>query len=446
MRKSYRAFSSWFALHRNVLTNASSLLGTTLVSSALGFAYWWLAARSFSLASVGLASAAISAMMLLGTLAVFGFGTLLMGELSRQPDKVASLISTALTVAIVAGTGTGLLFGIAAPYVLPEFQPVGQSPLSILLFGCGTGLTALGLVMDQAVIGLLRGQLQFWRNLVFSGAKLVVLLALGLWIVDRDWWVIYAAWAAGNLVSFVVLVGITTSNGARVTQYQPRWETLRALIGGALRHHGLNLALQTPIFGLPVLVTALLSASTNAYFYVAWMMAGLVFAGPVALTTTLYAANAADTTTLARRLRLTLGLSLMLGLLANAVLAIAAGPVLNLFGSHYAEQATTSLRILAFGVFPFIVKYHYVALRRIYNEVSHASTLVALGAFLELGLAAAGGLAGGLWALCVGWTLAVWIEAFILARPVLKALSGPSKATRPHEQPESRLFNVETKG
>src|SRR5205085_8195664 len=36
--------------------NAGSLIGTTLVTSFLGYAYWWLAARQFSPATLGSAS------------------------------------------------------------------------------------------------------------------------------------------------------------------------------------------------------------------------------------------------------------------------------------------------------------------------------------------------------------------------------------------------------
>ena len=67
-----------------MISNAGSIVGTAAITSLVGFAYWLVAARLFSAPSVGLASALISAMLLLGTVSVFGFGTLLVGELSRK--------------------------------------------------------------------------------------------------------------------------------------------------------------------------------------------------------------------------------------------------------------------------------------------------------------------------------------------------------------------------
>src|SRR5438270_7077568 len=94
----------WLKKNSVILVNAGSLIGTSVVTSALGFTYWWLAARQFPPRVVGLASASISAMTLLGTFGILGLGTLLIGELPRQKGKEASLISTALIV--VGGVGS----------------------------------------------------------------------------------------------------------------------------------------------------------------------------------------------------------------------------------------------------------------------------------------------------------------------------------------------------
>jgi len=96
VRRVKTVFQQLIAKHSILLGNAGSLFGTTVVTSGLGFVFWWVAARVFSPAAVGLSSAAISAMTLLGTGCILGLGTLLVGELPRQPGKAASLISAAL--------------------------------------------------------------------------------------------------------------------------------------------------------------------------------------------------------------------------------------------------------------------------------------------------------------------------------------------------------------
>src|SRR6266853_1606802 len=101
----------------SIIVNAGSLVATTGVNSVLGFVYWWLAAKQFLPEAIGFASAAISAMTLLGTLSVLGLGTLLIGELPRHSGKEGSLISAALILVGGVGVGTGIVFAIVAPFL-----------------------------------------------------------------------------------------------------------------------------------------------------------------------------------------------------------------------------------------------------------------------------------------------------------------------------------------
>jgi O-antigen/teichoic acid export membrane protein len=202
----------------------------------------------------------------------------------------------------------------------------------------------------------------------------------------------------------------------------------------AINHHLLNLSLQVPHLALPVIVTVLLSATVNAYFYMAWMIGGFVFVVPVALTMAVFAVGARAPAVLASKVRFTLKLAFGLGLLANVVLLVCARPLLSLFGPAYADQAEWCLRILALGVFPLIVKDHYVAACRVEGRIGRAAVVAGAGAGLELGAAAAGALAGGLIGLSLAWVGALCVEAALLALPVCRAagwLPRPPSGVRP---------------
>lgn len=415
--------SRWVIANRTILTNAGALVSTTGVTSVLGFVYWWVAARQFPQAAVGLASAAISAMGLLGGVSVLGLGTLLMGELQRQPGKRASLITTALIVSGTAGGVLGLVFALVAPSLSADLQPLGASLWAMLLFALGVSVTAVALVIDQALIGLLRGGSQFWRNALFAAAKLAALWLASIWIANQSGLVIWATWVVGIPISFAFLAIFAVRANIPLRAYQPDWSLLRHLRRAALGHHALNLVLQGPILGLPVLVTVQLSASTNAHFYAAWMIAYLVFMVPVSLTTVLYAVSAAQPEALARQIRHTLQMSGAVGLLANMVVLLGADLLLGVFGPAYAAEAGWTLRILALGVFPLIVRSHYIAIARIHKKVNETARYMAGGALLELAFAALGAAVGGLTGLSIGWVAAVCVEAMFMALPVYRAAS-----------------------
>ncbi len=434
----------WARVNSVMLLNAGSLVGTTAVTSVLGFVYWWLAARQFPPQAVGFASAAISAMTLLGSFAIVGLGTLLLGELPLQRGREASLIGTALMLVAAIGGLLGLAFAIAAPHVSSGFQDLGASIANSALFAIGVSLTAITLVLDDALIGLFRGGVQLWRNALFAGVKLVALLAASIWLSHVVGLTIYATWALGNACSLVALAGyVLMKKGWPGRNYLPRlrpagrsqdavrcrseqehlpqWGLVRKLGLSALKHHLLNVTLQAPALILPVLVTVLLSATVNAWFYVSWNLSSIANIFSAALTMTLYAATSAQPGTLAHKMRLTLSLALAACVLANVVLLFATTQVLDLFGHSYAEQAAWSLRILSLESFPFIIKNHYIAVSRIQGRVAHAARTTIITGLLELAGATLGAFLGGFTGLSAGWFCAMCAESIFMSRTVFKA-------------------------
>jgi O-antigen/teichoic acid export membrane protein len=408
------------AANRELIANASSLIGTTVVTSGLGFVYWWVAARQFPAEVVGFASAAISAMGLLATIGIVGLGTLLIGELPRHSGSRAALVTTALLVAGAASALLGAGFALVAPRVSIEFQPLAGS-LNGLLFVAGVVLTAVTLVLDQALIGLLRGSLQLWRNALFAIVKLLALLPLGLLLADATGLGIYTTWTLGNLLSLLGLAVIVVAARQRIAIERPQWSLLRKLPGAALGHHALNLALQLPGLGLPIVVTGLLSAALNASFYMAWLLLHLVFAIPYTLTTVLYAVGVNDRASFAQKMRLTLTAATAIGVVSNVVLWPSADLIMGLFGPSYAAEAAWTLRIMGLGVFPLIIKDHYVAVQRIHERIPATAALITIGSVLELGLAALGTQFNGLYGLSIGFVIALYLQGLYMARTVYRS-------------------------
>ena len=411
--------------------NAGSLMAAIVVNSGLGFVFWWLAARTFSPSEVGFAAAAVSAMTLLGTLGVLGLGTLLIGELPRRAEGRGSLITTALSAAGVAGAVLGIAFALLAGVIAPDLAPLGESLGITILFALGASLTAATLVLDQALIGLLRGGLQFLRNALFSLAKLGA-LAIAVGWSGATAMTIYGAWVVGAAIAVaVVLIWLAATAGGPLRTLLPHKGQLRGLGRPAVAHHALNVALQATGQLMPLVVTAILSATANAYFYTAAMVAYLAYIGPVSLATVFYAVGSADAASLVHRLRVTLGLSLVVAVVANATLLLVASPILGLFGESYARAAAVPLQLLGLQAFTFIVREHYVATRRVEGRPASAAPLVLAGSGLKLVLAAVGASAFGLTGLAVGVLIAAGIEALVMGPTVYRVATGRQVVRQP---------------
>lgn len=408
---------------RAIVLNAASLIGTTGVTSALGAAFWFVAARQFSRDDLGTASAAISALTLLGSLSTLGFSTMLIGELRNRSHDARSVVTASLAFTAAVGAVAGLAFALLAPQVSTELAVLSASLGGAAFFAAGVAASAAGEVLDGAVIGILSGRLQLWRNTIFAVAKLALLVLAIAVITDPGVLDIYAVWVLGIVVSLALIAGLRVLSTRDSGSYLPRRGVLKGLPRLALAHQAFNVAYKIPSFVLPLIVVSLISASANASFYVSFMIAGFLYMVPNALTTVLFAVGASDPRALADRIRMTLRLSTIAAAAGSLVLFVAAEPILSIFGDGYTSDAWV-LRLLALATFPLTVKTHYLAITRIYRRMRSSMALVWVGTMAELAFAVVGAKVDGVDGVALLWLAAVVLEAIVMAPTVVRAARG----------------------
>ncbi len=288
------------------------------------------------------------------------------------------------------------------------------------------------------------GGVQLWRNGLFALGKLVILFLVSRMFAGTGGMGIYATWSVGNVISLVPLVWLVLGKKKRrIASYFPQWSLLRKLGVAALQHHLLNLVLAAPTLILPILVTIMLSAQANAWFYVAWMLANFVFVVPGALTMVLHAVNSAQQATLKNRARATLSLAFTISILSIGLLLFGAKQMLGFFGSSYATEATWALQILAMGAFPLIIKNHYISICRIQDRITPALLAMAPGGLLELAGAAYGSHVASLVGLSLGWVGAMAIESVFMLPTLYRVVFSKQSDTQTVEEAEP-LWLIDT--
>jgi O-antigen/teichoic acid export membrane protein len=406
--------------NEDLLRNAGSLAATTGLTSVFGFVYWIVAAKEFSQQAVGYGSAAVSAMILLGTIGEFGLGTMLIGELPKRRG------GGGLTMASIIASGVGsFILGAGFPVVADKFgahfPQISNAP-EIGLFAVGVALVGMTIVFDQATIGLLRGGVQLGRNLAMSIFKLALLPVTAVVLHDAFGVGLVLAWVAGTLLSLVPALMMLKRSGSRIFE-RPDWAQLRRFGKLAMAHNWLNLAIMTPPRLIPVLVTVVVSAEANASFYVAWMLANFLFMVPTSLASVLFAIASAAPEVVAEKLRFVLRLSLIIGLPAMVALAIAGPLLLKLFGGDYAHEATIPLLLLILTYIPGLPKAQYVAVLRAAQRVGHATIVLSVAALCDIAAVVVGGKLGGLNGVALGYLIMQVIEGLATAPTVLRAAS-----------------------
>lgn len=415
--------------NRALFSNAGSLAGSTVISSVLGFIYWWLAARLFPPAAVGLSSAIVSAMTLLGVVGMLGLGTLLIGELPRRRAEAKSLVTTALLTSSGAAAILGILFTYTIPWFASELSVLTRSPFHTAAFVLGVMLTGSLMVADQAMIGLMRGEIQLRRSAVVAVVKLLLLIPAGLWFARHSGFDIYLTWLIGLLASIGILIPPFLHGRRWPGSYWPQWRFVQNLGGIALTHHVFNIIGYTPGAILPLIVTSVYSSALNASFAMAWLIYTILSIIPWSLTTVLHAIGSGQPEVLQQKIRLTLVLSFGFQLFSSIVLMVTAEWILRLFGQTYAAEASWCLRLLAISAIPHVIAQHHHTICRIKGIVGRRIGLLAFGVGLKLLLATLGAHYGALTGLALGWLVGASIEALFMGRLVfVTAFATPSVA------------------
>ena len=391
-----------------------SLVGAQAIGSALGFVFWVLAARLGSTETVGVAAAAISAQTLLGTLAMLGLGTLLIGELQRVDQSAQRrLLLVSLTAAGVAGLTFALVTVLLTPLINGELHDALADPGTVTFYVLGVSVTAVGMVLDQCVLGLHRSSLQVWRNLIASGLRFPFVLVMAQ-TGDLTPFALLLSWVLPLVLSVAfVWVAMRLPGGPLAER-----ASTRLLLGTywrpALSNHGLNLSLAAGPLLVPVVAGVVLTPYDNAEFAIAWLMATFVFIPPYMLATALFAAsvNASRELFLAN-VRRTLPSSLALSL-ALCVGAWLLGPYfLRIFGDHYADNSAPILDLLVVGGLWMVVKDHMVAYARVARRLPVATKLAGVAVGLELVGAVTGGLLGDARGVALGWLAALCLQVVV---------------------------------
>lgn len=413
-----------------MLANSLALIGGKLATLGLGFLAWLVAARLFSQAEVGLASGAVSAMMLCVQLALFGAGAAVISLFPLHRRHPADLVDTAVTLVTLSSFAAAGFFLVLASGIFRDLRVVAADPAYTLVFVAMCVFGTLGVLFDQLSTTLRRGDQALVRGVVSGVVTLGMLVAFHQAAAARSALAILGAWAIGNFAP--VAVGFRQLHRALTPyRFRPRlrWSLTARLTRIGLPNWVLTLTERAPGAVLPIVVTEVLSPEANAAWYAAWMMAWVVYVVPIQVGLNLFAEAAHRPRELGQTVRHGIALSLVLGIAAAAGSAVVGPMLLSVLGPGYAAAGTTPLRILVVAVVPFTFIQAYFSVCRARQQLTEAILTGAIAGIAGVGAATVAGMDRGLTGMAVAW-LVVQVVAGAWAALRLSALARGSQDGR----------------
>jgi O-antigen/teichoic acid export membrane protein len=393
-----------------MVRNSLYLVLNAGLQAALGLTFWFIAARLFATADVGIASSMIAATAIIGYVALLGLNSTFVRYLPTASDRDAMLTAGLLLVA-ASGAGLGLLYVLLTPVIAPRMAFIEHQPAMAAGFVLLTAAAAVNLLTDSVFIA---GRKASYNALVDGGIYGITKVASVALVAGTGAYGLFCASAGGSAAAAIASVLLIV----RVLRWRPVFRKPFRTLLPLLRFSGasyvgsvLNLL---PVLVVPLIALDRLGPSAAAYYFVAFQIANILYSGAYAVELTFLAEGSqvgADWHELVRR---SLRVLIALCLPACLVLFVAARWVLLMFGSKYSQHGTAVLMVLAVAVIPVAANCWWQSVLRLSGRLRAIIVSNCVYAVSICGLAwflAPHGLAG----LAAAWPLGALLGATVAA-------------------------------
>ena len=368
------------ALSISLYRNAVYLMIGAAVMSILGFAFWILAARLYTVETVGLSSAALSAINLIALLSSLGLDLAVIRFLPEAKRNANIMINSCLTITGLASVVFALIFLAGLNIWSPNLVFLRHSPSIFCAFILFTLAAAITYPAKGTFIAERRNSFNLINVTINSSLKLALVVLL---VTLSSTFGIIASWGIGMIISVLCCIFLFLPRAQ--IGYRPAFAISRKVINEmahfSFANYGAILIWLSPSLILPLIVLNVLGAESNAYFYIAWTIGVMLLGGSDAISQSLFAEGSYSQSELSLNMKRSLKFVALFLIPAILVVFFAGDKILLLFGKDYSESATWLLRILAISTIPVSLNWLYFSLKRIERRMKGViglSTFVAI--------------------------------------------------------------------
>ncbi len=318
------------------------------LQAAAGFIFWILSAHFFSVADVGLATSLLSVAGIIGFVSLLGLNSTVVRFLPGS-DNRNGLITSSLFLVTVTAIFFGSVYLLIVPEISPRLSAIVHQPLMAIGFVALATVGTLNLLTDSIFIGLREAR---FNVLVDGGIGGVTKIIAGIAVVGGGAFGLFFAATVGYVlagIASVILLVVALS-------YRPKVRGSLKSIEPLLRFSGANylgnLFTLLPTFLLPLIVLDRVGAHATAFYYIAYQVASLLYAGVFAVEQSFLAEGSHNDVDLRQMMRRSWRLLALFCVPSSLALAAVAPWLLTLFGGSYSSNGAPVLIILALSTIP----------------------------------------------------------------------------------------------
>jgi O-antigen/teichoic acid export membrane protein len=316
---------------------------STGTMAAFGFVFWLVAAHLYKPSQVGIASALISSMNFIAYFCLLGFNSTFIRFLPHS-KKRDEQIDTGLLLVLSATIIVASLFVICAPLFAPKLNILHQHPI----FGIAYIILCIGatinLITDSVFIAYRAAVYNFFIDGV-AGSSIQLLLPIAL--VSLGAFGIFMAQGIAATCAMVLSIYFMIKR----FRYRPQFKINKAVLQEVLHYSFGNyiasLLNTAPTIVLPIIVLDTLGAAPAGYYYLAFMMANVLYAVSYAVAQSLFAEGSTNEEDLKRLVKRAAQFIAVLVIPASIGLVVLGPILLDFFGKTYGTHSRELLYVLA---------------------------------------------------------------------------------------------------
>jgi O-antigen/teichoic acid export membrane protein len=348
-----------------------ALVANTVGTTAIGVVYWVVAAHLYNRQVVGRYSALVSALIAVSSMAQIDLTNTMPRFMPHAGRSVGRFIGYGYAASSLAAVIIGVGFVTVLPRLSTQYHFISASLGLAVTFVVAAVVWGIFALEDAALTGLRRAVVVPVENSVYGVLKLLLLVSVVTLLPSTG---IFVAW----LAPLVVIVPVI--NWLIFRRYIREWKPVsaarlraREIVRFASVDYLGMLFSQAYGYLLPVLVLGVLGPAANGSFFVAWTIAAGLELLAVNFGMSLLVEGARAPHRLAELTRGVLVRCAVVTIPGAVVLALAAPLILRIYGSAYAANASTLLRLLGAGTVPTSVVVVALTLDRIERRVGRAA-------------------------------------------------------------------------
>ena len=402
-------------INDHLYSNTLWLIADSIILAGFGFLFWTINARLFTPEQVGLGTTIIAAMELIVGLSLLGFNIGLVRYLPRAIKK-NRMVSACFTLSAIVALIMGSLFILGLDILSPKLLFLRDTALYSILFILLVASNTLFILIEPVFIVQRKSKFVLIKNFIFSALKLVFPFAL----VFLGAFGIFSSW---TLSAFIALLFSLVFARIKI-RFSIDKKIIKKMFKFSLGNYLAHFFVIAPGLILPLIITNIINPETTAYFYVAFMIAGLLHVIPGAISSPLIAESSRNKNNLKKNVKKSFGFIFILLGLGVIVILITGKYLLLLFGKEYSENAFRLLQILALSSIPTAIITIFIAIKNVQHKIKTVVliNLLAAASILVLSISLLG---YGLIGIGLGWLVGKSIIAlYIVYQFYKKGITG----------------------